>query len=247
MEEPGRNNKKLYKHCKNALDVIVFVAILVIESGLTNAQQITLTRVSVRDDKNQPVISEIWQFLPIYPEKGIPVGETNKQGELELSLVCPQGTRIEARPHSLEYTYSKKAFCKTSLKLKVDSIKVSKQLQKNLDMALLSKNYAVATLIANELASFKNRTKSDISGQNAEMLAIVYAGLAFGVVDGGITFDPAQGKAVMTSKLQEKIRKYQRQIGIKETGRLDYKTVSTLAGVSSGTLRYYLYNANKLR
>ena len=177
------------------------------------------------------------------PEKSLPLDETDDQGELKLSFVCPQGTRIQARPYSKAYTYSKKAYCRPTLVLRVDPINVMMRLQANLDKALESVDYPTAILIANELANIETREGKGVTGRAAENRAIVYAEKAFGVTN-GVVFDGAQGKMVMAPQLQAKVREYQSLNGLKETGQLDYNTVSTLAGTSSGAVRYTAYGAN---
>ncbi len=228
---------------KHALSAIALVVLLAIVPAPPKAQEITLTQVRVQNDQNQPVYSEIVQIPPTEPEKSLRLDETNDQGVLNLSFVCSQGTRIQARPYSKAYTYSKKAYCRPTLELRVDPINVMMRLHKNLGKALESEDFATALLIANELANIETRGGKGVTGRAAETLAIEYAGMAFGII-GGVIFDRAQGKKVMALKLQAKVREYQRQKGLKETGQLDYKTVSTLAGTSSGAVRYTSYGAN---
>lgn len=228
---------------KHALPAIALAVLLAIVPGPPKAQEITLTQVRVRNDQNQTVRSEIFLFPPTVPEKPLPLDETDDQGELKLSLVCPQGTRIQARPYSKAYTYSKKAYCRPTLELRVDPIKVMARLQENLDKALESEDYATAILIANELANIETREGKGVTGREAETWAIFYAEKALRVTS-GVVFDRAQGKAVMAPKLQAKVREYQSLKGLKETGQLDYKTVSTLAGTSSGAVRYTAYGGN---
>ena len=230
---------------KHALSAIALAVLLAIVPGPPKAQEITLTHVRVRDDQNKPVYSEIFLLPPTVPEQLIPLDETDKQGELKLNFVCLQGTRIQAQPYSLAFTYSKKAHCRPTLELRVDSINVMTRLQANLGKALESEDYATAVLIANELASTETREGKGVAGFQAETLAIYYAEKAFGVT-GGVAFDYAQGKAVMAPVLHAKVRKYQSQMGLKMTGQLDYKTISTLAGTSSGAVRYSDYGANPM-
>jgi hypothetical protein len=131
------------------------------------------------------------------------------------------------------------------LELRVDPINVAVRLQENLDKALASNDYATATLIANELANIETREGKGVTGRAAENFAIVYAEKAFGVIN-GVVFDHVQGKVVMAPKLKAKVREYQSLMGLKKTGQLDYKTVSTLAGTSSGAVRYTAYGANPM-
>ncbi len=230
---------------KHALSAIALVVLLAIVPGPPKAQEITLTQVRVRNDQNQPVYSEIVQIPPTVPEKSLPLDETDDQGVLNLSFVCPQGTRIQARPYSKAYTYSKKAYCRPTLELRVDPINVMVRLQANLDKALEAEDYATAMLIANELANIETREGKGVTGRAAENFAIVYAEKAFGVIN-GVFFDRVQGMAVMAPELQAEVRKYQRLMGLNQTGQLDYKTVSTLAGTSSGAVRYTAYGANPM-
>ncbi len=243
MGTDGQAAQRIWRR-NHALSAIALAVLLAIgPSPPKAAQKITLTQVRVRNDQNQPVPSEIFRFPPTVPEKPVPLDQTDDQGELKLSFVCPQGTRIQARPYSKAYTYSKKAYCRPTLELRVDPIKVMVRLQENLDKALESEDYATSMLIANELANIEPREGKGVTGRTAENFAIVYAEKAFGVTN-GVVFDRAQGKVVMGPKLHAKVHEYQSQKGLKETGLLDYKTVSTLAGTSSGAVRYTSYGAN---
>lgn len=232
---------KCIQRRKHSLSAITFAMLLAIVPDLPKAQEIMLTLVTVRDDQNHPVYSEIVQIPPKVPEEALPLNETDREtGDLVLNFVCSAGTRIQAQPYSLAYHNSRKAHCRSTMEFRVEPIHVGLRLQLNLTKAVDAEDYATATLIANELANIETREGFGVSGVEAESLAVVYAATAFGVTDGAV-FDRAQGKTVMTAGLKAEVLKYQSQMGLKETGQLDYKTVSALAGTSSGAVRYIAY------
>ena len=230
---------------KHALSTIGLAVLLTVVPNPLKAQEITLTRVIVQNDKNEFVRSEIVYFLPTAPLIAIPLDETDGQRDLTPYFDCPRGTKIRAQPIKLAYNFSIKKFCRPTLDLVVERKTVSVQLQENLDTTLAWKDYATAVLITNELAAIETRDGNGVFGSAAEDLAVIYAEKAFGVT-GGFVFDDAQKKVVMTLKLQAKVHEYQSQNGLEETGQLDYNTVSTLAGTSSSVVRYTAYEANQM-
>ncbi len=237
----GRRNRRR----RSAIAALALAVFLVRATTSSMAQEVILTLVTVQNDKGQPIESEIWRYPPTAPDDGFPVDVTNAQGRLDLSFACPQGPRIQARPHDAGYYNSSPRFCRSEMHLSVLSINVAMRLRANLEKAATAKDFAVASLIATELASVEPREGEGVAGTAAESLAVVYAEKAFATTD-GVIFDPAQGKKVMTPVLQEKVRDFQRSEGLAVTGKLDYGTLSTLAGTSSGAVRYSDYGAGTM-
>lgn len=231
------------QHTLKAVAAVIFI--LILHPKVLIAQETILNLVKVRDDQNRPIYSEIFRFPASVPEKAHPLAETTEQGLLEISFKCKQGTRIQARPYSKSYTYSKKAYCRPSLELKVEPIRVVQRLQLNLDKALEANDYATATLIANELANIETRDGQGVFGAEAESFALVYATKLFSVEE-GIVFDSAQNKVVMSRDLQGEIRQYQNENGLPNTGNLDYPTTSAIANTSSESIRYHIYEASDM-
>ena len=129
--------------------------------SLTMAQETTLV-ISVRDhDFNRPVYSEIWQLTH---ESTAPLNETDEQGQLELTMVCTQGTAVQARPFSDAYRYSQKVYCqgKKKIEFSVTSIPTVLVLQENLSAAAAAGDFKTAAHLATELSWVEPRSSKDL-------------------------------------------------------------------------------------
>jgi hypothetical protein len=212
--------------------------------GQALADDLILSLVNVQDDKGNPVVSEIWQIPAVAPDQAFSLGETDRDGTIEPGFPCSVGIRIQARPNDETFSYSKRVHCRSQLSLRVDPIDVVMRLQDNLEKAVTAEDFASASIIATELASTESPA-GGVTGLAAASLAIVYAERAFDVTDGTV-YDPQQGMEVMTPELKGKILSFQRNNNLKETGNLDYNTLSTLSGTTSGAVRYQVYGAGQM-
>ena len=82
---------------------------------------------------------------------------------------------------------------------------------------------------------FKKYDKS--VSREAEEKAYIAAGKVFGSNNPTI-FDPIQAKILISVELGDAIIKYQRKVGLKETGKLDFNTLSSVSSKELTTMMF---------
>ena len=149
------------------------------------SQPTIIVSVVDADSKGTAVPSEI---VKLPPADGVPQAETNEKGKTSLTVVCSQDTRIQARPISDAYAFSRKVFCKgkNKIEFKVTSIKVFSRLQKNLKTSLNAKEFGVAAHIANELLWTEPRKDKGVAGTDAERDVYKYSAQKLGAAESSI-------------------------------------------------------------
>lgn len=131
---------------------VTAVLLFSLSPALLNAQQsVVEIRVVDTDFHGTPVPSIV---VKRPPAEGQEQGPTDEAGLLVLEMDCPQGTKIQARPVSTAYTYSRWVFCKDKKKLtlKVTSIRVATALVGRLIAAIRSGDSGVGAHLATELS-----------------------------------------------------------------------------------------------
>ena len=196
---------------------------------LTVAQENTLVISVVDVDLGGVPVPSIVVKLP--PSDGAPQGETDEKGELSLQMACSQGTRIQARPISDAYEYSREVFCKnrSEINFKVTSIRVASKLQANFTASVAAEDFATAAHVANELSWLNLRSGEGVAGTEAERFAYIYAAQTLGAGE-SFVFDSMQGKDVMAPVLWESVSKFQSTRDTMVTGQLDYRTLPSAVG-----------------
>lgn len=125
--------------------------------------------------------------------------------------------------------------CKKLFSPNVDALKnvspvVSDLLQLAMEKEKIGK-YGDATLLFNEVhaRSFPSKDIADYSARSA----FLNAGKLLGVTS-SVNCDPEQGKYVLTRSMVEAIEKYQQEMGIPPSGKLNYKTVRSFSEFGVG-------------
>jgi len=164
------------------------------------------------------------------------VGPTDENGYFTL-VSCIAGNRLRAIPKSQQY-FAKAVECPPNggivflqrilyfATLKTNAVTLEK-LKKNGDAAL-----GWSEISQRAPAEDKDAIKE------AESKAYEQFGIAIGHTGVTTTFDPLQGKTVVTQEFRDAIKSYQKRSGIPVTGMLDYKTLSATAESPIGTYMF---------
>ena len=200
-----------------------------------NSETITI-RVVDSDSPLVPVPSMIFKKPPAEGEE---VKETSDLGVAIVDIECGDLNRVQARPLSKAYEFSRWLSCRdsASVTMEVSSIAVATNLREKLVQAWQSGDLAAAVHIENELSWTIPREPGIIGGEDAATLAFVHLAKVLGARRSH-AFDPLQGVQVMAPELQDKLTTYQQRFGISASGSLDYATVNSLSRRSSGELRH---------
>jgi len=222
-----------------------FVAtILLINSMAAYGSDISLV-IEVRDEKSIFVSSEIVKFTQDAPETGKFVGMA-KNGKFEGTIACPEGTKIRAEPIDKGYMVSRKEYCRplSPLVISVTSLLALSLLESNLESTKIVMDYGTAAFISNELTTRWFPVDSNKAEKyRVETIHLASEAMKIQVAQGKIEiksiYDPDEwinptvrykNKYVMSQDFQDFLLLYQKLNNESPTGKLDFKTLKSLAG-----------------
>jgi hypothetical protein len=118
-----------------------------------------------------------------------------------------------------------------------EATRILENLGANAEVAVARGDRALAVLLYGEMTQRFWRLGRIREGRDAEQRSYELAADVLRV-DEGTTYDPVQGKHVMTKGLVNAIREYQENQGLRVTGRLDYPTLQQLSGKNVSPYMY---------
>lgn len=116
--------------------------------------------------------------------------------------------------------------------------KIVENLVVNAEVAVKKQDYGLAALLYTETAQRFTDIDEIGAARNAEKESYSLVGRALGVKP-ATTYDPVQGKWVMSKELRRALKEYQAIQNLPVSGQLDYRTLRRLAG---GNVGQYLYH-----
>ena len=207
--------------------VVVFVIVLACPLP-SQAEGPSAIEIRVVDDSSRGVKSKIYLIEP--DSKEMFLDDTDPDGLAKPTRVCTSGQRLKAKPANRRYFDSSPEPCsgKNKLQLKVSSRVVVENLQRHAVEFEKLGNGAKAAFLYNELAVRVAGTDSERAAQ-ADKKVYVLTGKALDTKTPAVVFDEFQDKFVMSEGLAVAVRDFQKENGLKATGRLDHPTLKTLS------------------
>jgi hypothetical protein len=185
--------------------------------------------VQVRDDFGVGIKSNIFVLIG---EKNKPRGVTNDTGILAVTNLCQPGEQIEADPINALY-YKGISDCQTTngnILVKVTSKAFANNLWENATKLEQTGRYGTAALGFTEFAARVARINPEEAGK-ARVKAYFAFAKSINVTDEDkvVQFDQHQQAYVLTGDFVEVLKAFQEEKGLKQTGHLDFSTVSSQA------------------
>ena len=154
------------------------------------------------------------------------VSYTNTDGYAQVDFKCIELEKAIFVPKGDYYSTEERCPIKKT-KIYLSSIKYQKFLIINGENLFDLGDYGSAALAFSEGATrLKKYNKAE--SVTAEVKAFKAAGKVFDV-DKATVFDPNQSKIVISPKLGMALKKHQKEIGLKETGKLDFETLRSVS------------------
>lgn len=202
---------------------LLFIVMIIQADEATAAER----RIWVRDDAGAGIKSVVFINSADPANRQ---GSTDEHGDFALQKECEL---VVADPDDPFYT-SGDAKCATDsdpIKVRVTRMEFAENLIWNAQRLESSGDSAKAALVFAEYADRMNATDPQ-RAYNARQKSLQLFGQFLGVSpnEPAFAFDPVQGKNVMSPEMASALQRYQARTGIKVTGVLDYKTLSTAAG-----------------
>jgi hypothetical protein len=185
-------------------------------------------KVLVRDDGGTGIKSGVFLNSVSIDNKQ---GSTDEHGEFELRRSCGDQDKIVADPDDPFYHVGDADCSKGSdpITIKVTRMEFAENLISNAQYFASSGKPAKAAFILTEYAE-RIEASDPQKAERAREKSLQLFGQYLKI--GGrptSTFDPEQGKNVMSPELEKALKKWQTQSGVLATGKLDYKTLSKAA------------------
>ncbi|WP_144395519.1 peptidoglycan-binding protein [Pleionea sediminis] len=185
--------------------------------------------VQVLDDSGKGVKSKIFVLLGNDNE---PKGITDDSGNLALSNLCQPGELVEAEPINSLY-YKGTSDCSSRSKntiVKVTSKSFADNLINNAINLEEKGQYGTAALGYTEFAYRMDKIDSE-KASSARVSAYLSFAKSLNVTDEDavIQFDPQQNATVLTKFFVDKVKLYQSENGLPQTGKLDFVTLENQA------------------
>jgi len=192
-------------------------------------------KIYVIDDHGNGVKSEIFKLDR--KSKRTRIGLTDDIGYKEAYMLCEHGDQIEACPKSGNFFHEEVECTKSVVqKIKVTRKRIYVNLKANAAFFEKEGEFAKAAMIYSDIsaraASF-DAGFAEFAETNTHVLFGKYLGMSNAVV-----YDPKQRKEVMSPIMKEKVKEFQRGCNIKESGKLDYSTLSTAADAPIGNYMF---------
>jgi len=191
--------------------------------------------IQVVDDHEDGIESELFQLD--CENKLIRIGRTDEKGYEKVFVFCRQGDRIRAKPMSANFLL-KAEECneKNFQKIKCTKIEIYQIMAANAAHFEEKGDLPEASMLYSDLAARGKDSQPD-SASEASVKALKLFGEYLSVKK-PVVFDPAQNKMVMSKEMKGSIKKFQKDMSIKVTGNLDYKTLSKAANADIGAYMF---------
>jgi hypothetical protein len=198
-----------------------------IGGGLSRGQSLAVD-VLVKDTAGSPVQSTISKVVDI-AKPGTPIALTSKDGQKRIS--CDAMDTIRAEPVGKQvYFWSEPQPCKSPATFVVPFTEATMLSRGAADHYSQAGQPAKAAILYNDLAV---RFQKVDSGKSQEFGRMAYEQVAKALNVSAPTVLDA-GRTVMSSELQDAVKQVQGASNIKQTGKLDFPTLSVLANKEDG-------------